>query len=288
MVTSKETNQNNEKNTSKKMVQKQWKSNLWKPVLVIGSMLVLMVGSVACSGKDNQENPITPTLSQGVTQSLTIIPTEKLEKEEITPQLTSGEKPTSSLSVTEQPEVTQSPKTVVTAEQALSLIQNEVDERIYTISLLNDYFMLDDGKLYHMFCISDETGDLEPLLLVEQESGIIKCYSLDGVLSDFSHFPLDNVEQNKPSSEEISKEEALKFLEEKGKEALGLTKNLSDYDEITYDDWTTTVNGISCYSINVLEQSNGKLRLRGTYYVAVDGSQVYRLNSETNEFILVE
>ena len=117
-------------------------------------MLVIMVGSVACSSKGKQENPITPTLSQSVTQALTITPTEKLEKEEITPQPTiSGENPTVLPSLTEQPEVTQVPKTVITAEQAFSIIRDEVDEKIYTISLLNDHLMLDDGKIYYMFCI---------------------------------------------------------------------------------------------------------------------------------------
>ena len=69
------------------------------------------------------------------------------------------------------------------------------------------------------------------------------------------------------------------------KEKLGLAKELSEYDEITYDDWTTIVNGVSCYSLNVFEQSNGKMRLRGTYYVSLDGSQLYKLDGETNEFV---
>ena len=223
---------------------------------------------------------VTPTLTMApdvqLDASVTPVPTITDEAE---PTKVSTPIPTKALTPTEEP------VNKLTAAEALTVLRKEIDEKIYTISMLNDHLMLGDGKEYYMFCVSDETGDLEPLLLVEKETGKIQCYTLEGVLSDFSGFPLDKVEAPEPSSSEISKERALELLKAVSKEKLGLAKELSEYNEITYDDWTTLVNGSTCYSLNVFELSNGKMRLRGTYYVSLDGKELYKLDGETNEFI---
>lgn len=221
---------------------------------------------------------LTPTMTPVVQPDASVTPVPTTEPDP-TKAATATQTPTKAPTPTEE-SVKQ-----VTAAEALTVLRKEIDETIYTISMLNDHLMLGDGKEYYMFCISDETGDLEPLLLVEKETGAIKCYTLEGVLSDFSGFPLDKVEKPEPSSSEISKEKALELLKAVSKEKLGLAKELSEYDEITYDDWTTMVNGNACYSLNVFELSNGKMRLRGTYYVSLDGSKLYKLDGETNEFI---
>lgn len=229
----------------------------------------------------------TPTLTPTVVPTLTMAPDVQLDASATPVPTTAEAEPTSAVTPipTKAPTPTEETVKKLTAAEALTVLREEIDEKIYTISMLNDHLMLGDGKEYYMFCISDATGDLEPLLLVEKETGDIKCYTLEGVLSEFSGFPLDKVETPEPSSSEISKERALELLKSLSKEKLGLAKELSEYDEITYDDWTTLVNGSTCYSLNVFELSNGKMRLRGTYYVSLDGKELYKLDGETNEFI---
>lgn len=226
----------------------------------------------------------TPTAAPTLTMTPVVQP-----EASATPIPTTEAEPTKAVTATQTPTKaptpTEEPIKQITAAEALTVLRKEIDETTYTISMLNDHLMLGDGKEYYMFCISDATGDLEPLLLVEKETGAIKCYTLEGVLSDFSGFPLDKVEKPEPSSSEISKERALELLKAVSKEKLGLAKELAEYDEVTYDEWTTMVNGSACYSLNVFELSNGKMRLRGTYYVSLDGSKLYKLDGETNEFI---
>ena len=67
-------------------------------------------------------------------------------------------------------------------------------------------------------------------------------------------------------------------------ERLGLAKAPSEY-EMTADDWTTMADGVECYGINFFEESGGKQRFRGTFYVALDGSAVYGKDDVTGEFI---
>ena len=267
---------------------------LVKILLVAGviAIIALLIGFYKQDKEKETGGIPTSTPTPTVVPTLTMTPIVQPEAS-ATPIPTTETEPTKV--VTQAPTPTQIPTTVptptkepakqITAAEALTVLRKEIDETTYTISMLNDHLMLGDGKEYYMFCISDATGDLEPLLLVEKETGVIKCYTLEGVLSDFSGFPLDKVETPESSSSEISRERALELLKKVSKEKLGLAKELSEYDEVTYDDWTTMVNGNACYSLNVFELSNGKMRLRGTYYVSLDGSKLYKLDGETNEFI---
>ena len=287
------------KKTTSRGKKKSTTSSDWliKILLVVGviAIIALLIGFY----KQDKEKEIgeipsstpTPTVAPTLTMAPVVQPDENVSA---TPVPNTQIEPTKAVTATQMP--TQTPTTAptpteepvkqITAAEALTVLRKEIDETTYTISMLNDHLMLGDGKEYYMFCISDATGDVEPLLLVEKETGVIQCYTLEGVLSDFSGFPLDKVETpEEPSSSEISKEKALELLKKVSKEKLGLAKELAEYDEITYDDWTTMVNGNTCYSLNVFELSNGKMRLRGTYYVSLDGSKLYKLDGETNEFI---
>ena len=275
------------KNTSRSRTaqKKSSSSDLFTKLLLVAgvvAIIALLIGFYKQDKEKETGGELTPT----VVPTLTLEPTEAPEAS-VTPVPTTEAEPTKEATPvpTKAPTPTEEPVKQVTAAEALTVLRKEIDEEIYTISMLNDHLMLGDGKEYYMFCISDETGDLEPLLLVQKETGEIKCYTLEGVLSDFSGFPLDNVEKPEPSTSEISKEKALELLKALSKETLGLAKELSEYDEITYDDWTTMVNGASCYSLNVFELSNGKMSFRGTYYVSLDGSKLYKLDGETNEFV---
>ena len=294
----KRTTSSAKKTTSRgKTKKKSTTSSDWliKLLLVVGviAIVALLIGFYK-QDKEKETGGIpsstpTPTAAPTLTMTPVVQPDANVS---VTPVPTAEAEPTKAVTATQTPTQTKAPTPTeelvkqITAAEALTVLRKEIDETTYTISMLNDHLMLGDGKEYYMFCISDATGDLEPLLLVEKETGVIKCYTLEGVLSDFSGFPLDKVETpEKPTTSEISKEKALELLKTVSKEKLGLAKELSEYDEVTYDDWTTMVNGNACYSLNVFELSNGKMRLRGTYYVSLDGSKLYKLDGETNEFI---
>ena len=45
------------------------------------------------------------------------------------------------------------------------------------------------------------------------------------------------------------------------------------------------IDGVDCFRINLSEFSNGKVRNRGEFYVSVDGTKCYYIDSDTNEFI---
>ena len=68
------------------------------------------------------------------------------------------------------------------------------------------------------------------------------------------------------------------------KEALHIAKEVKEYDA-EYGDELTLINGIDCYRINLSEVSNGKVRNRGEFYISVDGTKCYYINSDTNEFV---
>lgn len=296
----KRTTSSAKKTTSRgKTKKKSTTSSDWliKLLLVVGviAIVALLIGFYKQDKEKETGGIPSSTPTPTVAPTLTMTPVVQLDANvSVTPVPTAEAEPTKAVTATQAP--TQTPTKAptpteelvkqITAAEALTVLRKEIDETTYTISMLNDHLMLGDGKEYYMFCISDATGDLEPLLLVEKETGVIKCYTLEGVLSDFSGFPLDKVETpEKLTTSEISKEKALELLKTVSKEKLGLAKELSEYDEVTYDDWTTMVNGNACYSLNVFELSNGKMRLRGTYYVSLDGSKLYKLDGETNEFI---
>ena len=287
----KRTTSSAKKNTTRSKAKKKSSTAsdwLIKILLIAGviAIIALLIGFYKQDKEKETGGIPTATLTPTAAPTLTVAPTAQLDAS-TTPVPTTEAEPTKAetQAPTKAPTPTEEPAKKITAAEALTVLRKKIDEKVYTISMLNDHLMLGDGKEYYMFCISDATGDLEPLLLVEKETGEIKCYTLEGELSDFSGFPLDKVEKPQPSSSEISKERALELLKAVGKEKLGLAKELAEYDEVTYDDWTTMVEGNTCYSLNVFELSNGKMRLRGTYYVSLDGSKLYKLNGETNEFI---
>ena len=113
------------------------------------------------------------------------------------------------------------------------------------------------------------------------------CYDITGtagVVSPFTKFPLDKTETGSSGIETITEEEAKAVLTGYSKEKLGLAKEVSSY-EMEADAWTTTAEGKDCYGINLFEETEGKKRLRGTFYVALDGSAVYSREEITGEFI---
>ncbi|MCR5153479.1 MAG: hypothetical protein K6B75_01395 [Lachnospiraceae bacterium] len=68
-------------------------------------------------------------------------------------------------------------------------------------------------------------------------------------------------------------------------ENLGLSKPVDEYNA-DYDDSLTLVKGLNCYRINLSENSDGKIRNRGDFFISIDGENCYTV-SGTGEFVLI-
>lgn len=188
--------------------------------------------------------------------------------------------------VTGQPTATPTPtnEPVLSVEEARRMVEEKVELAEFRTELLDDHLMI-DGEEYYTFCVNDANGEtMEPLLIVEKKKGTLFCYDMSGVMSEFTKFPLDKTETGSTGVETISEEEARAVLAGYSKERLGLAMEVASY-EMEVDAWTTTADGRDCYGINLFEATNGKKRLRGTFYVAMDGSAVYSRDEITGEIV---
>lgn len=211
---------------------------------------------------------------------------------EITPELTNPAVPSTTVTPEVTIEPTAAPTTGITADNATAIVKQVVDMSVYKIELLNDHLNI-DGKEYYHFCISQDSKDIDPFLIVDKISGTIYCYSFSGVKSDFVKFPLDPVSNpgqdtgNQPTEEgNITVDRAYQILCSYPKESLGLAKNVAEYDA-EYDSELTLVKGSNCYRINLTEVSGGKIRNRGEYYISIDGEQCFTIDNDLNDFVLI-
>lgn len=198
--------------------------------------------------------------------------------------------PAPTQSVTKEPKATPTPVPTPTEEpvlsqtEALRIVNEIIQLENYSIELLDDHLMI-DGAEYYSFCVNNEKGEgMEPLLIVEKKEGTLLCYDMTGVVAPIAKFPLDKTETGSDGQEMLTVEEAKTLLAGFTAERLGLAKEPSAY-EMTADDWTTMADGAECYGINFFEETGGKQRFRGTFYVALDGSAVYGKDDVTGEFI---
>lgn len=198
--------------------------------------------------------------------------------------------PVPTQSATNAPQATATPVPTPTEEpvlsqtEALRIVNEIIQLENYSIELLDDHLMI-DGAEYYSFCVNNEKGEgLEPLLIVEKREGTLLCYDMSGVVAPIVKFPLDKTESGSNGQELLTVDEAKAKLMEFTAERLGLAKEPSAY-EMTADDWTTMADGVECYGINFFEETGGKQRFRGTFYVALDGSAVYGKDDVTGEFI---
>lgn len=274
---------------------------------IIKFLLVLIVAGIAITliifsqTKKPVETGGTPT---GV-------PSPSAAPTDIVAEITPGETQQPTITVTPNPEVTQPANPTVTtepensptpteppvsglsAEDAAAKIDQVVDRSVYTVQLLNDHLNI-DGRDYYHFCISQNSKDLDPFLIVDKQDGTIHCYSFQGVLSDFVKFPLDEVSnqdpneggENQTAEGNITVEQAYNVLCTYPKERLGLAKNVSEYDA-EYDSVLTLIKGSNCYRINLTEVSGGKVRNRGEYYISVDGTECFTIDNDLNDFVLI-
>ncbi len=190
---------------------------------------------------------------------------------------------------TTAPEVTEAAPTpteepMLSQTEAEKIVKSIIQLEKYSMELLDDHLMI-DGAEYYSFCVNDENGAaMEPLLIVEKKEGTLLCYDLSGVVAPIEKFPLDKTETGNEGVKTLSVEEAKKMISGYSGERLGLAKETSAYT-MTVDDWTTMADGVDCYGFNFFEESGGKQRFRGTFYVALDGSAVYSKDDITGEFV---
>lgn len=122
---------------------------------------------------------------------------------------------------------------------------------------------------------------IEPDVLVNKSDGKLLCFKEDGSTAPFSEHPL----YAEPSTEEtgFTKEDALSQLSRVSAEDLGLPAALSEYTAV-FDNWTTNIIGTDCYNINVYSYEGGRRTIIGQFYVAVDGSVMYKFDALLDDF----
>ncbi len=255
-------------------------------IIVVVIAVVLVIVLISKFSKENNGvetgNPTGSVAATGTVapEAPTDVPDEITKTPETTKPVTVAPKPTA----TPTPIPTPTEKPVLTETEAKKIATKIVQLDTYSIELLDDHLMI-DGAEYYVFCINDEKGtSMSPLLIVEKTEGALLCYDLSGVVAPIEKFPLDKTETGGGGEKPLTTEEAKKVLVGYSAAALGLAKEPSAY-EMTVDDWTTLVEGKECYGINLFETSDGKQRLRGTFYVVLDGSAVYSQDDVTGDFI---
>lgn len=76
-------------------------------------------------------------------------------------------------------------------------------------------------------------------------------------------------------------------MEELPKDKLDLPGNLSEYD-LQIEENTKQINGIECYIINAFSHTGNLNKSVGNYAVAVDGSIVFKIDTDTGNYIVVK
>lgn len=150
--------------------------------IILQGMVVGVLLLTACKNKEPQEN-ITPTPTETITETVTPSIT-------ITPTLAPTSTPIPSPSLDDSSS-TIDESTLLTQEDARSIIESKLDLNIYSINLLSKDVVVDQ-KQYFSFQVKANDKVITPSLVVNKVSGEIYCYNEDGSISDYSNFPLYN------------------------------------------------------------------------------------------------
>lgn len=172
-------------------------------------------------------------------------------------------------------------------KEAIQLIQDRIGERGYYFVLVKDSLAL-EGNTYYEFQISDGSGAIEPNVLVNVNNGELLCYKSDETTAPFSEHPLytqdgAGVESDTTDTAAYTREDALASLSKVPKKVLGLPSELSEYT-VNYDNWTTNIKGTDCYGVNVYSEKDGQRISMGVFYVATDGSVMYKFDAVLDDF----
>lgn len=209
------------------------------------------------------------------------------------PQETEAPEPTEAPTATPTPTPTNTPTPtptpVLNAAEAEKVVTEKVDTGIYSVQLINDSLQVGNGNYYQFGAIKDQEF-VYPFLVVSKADGSLHFYdSTEGTVFDFTKFPLKAEATPTPvptptPSGVLTAKEAYEVLCTYSKDALHIAKEVVEYDA-EYGDELTLIDGVDCYRINLSEFSNGKVRNRGEFYVSVDGTKCYYIDSNTNEFV---
>ena len=198
--------------------------------------------------------------------------------------------PTSAPQETETPTPTATVKKI-DAQEAQKKVEQAIGGE-YGIQLINDHLHLGDSEFY-LFCAVSGGQMLYPFLAVDASDGMVYGYDMSAdAIYELGEFPekqeQPSVTQAPENPGKLSAEEAYGVLCTYSKESLGIAKEVSAYN-VEYDSELTLVNGtVNCYRFNLSEvTSDGRVRNRGVFFVSVEGTKCYYIDSDTNEFVLV-
>lgn len=212
------------------------------------------------------------------------------KKEKDTDEVTITPTPTATPTATPTPDEQVPDETnTISEEDAIKNIQKVIGERGYTIELLDDKLIVGENE-YYEFQVSDSSAVIEPNIIVGKVSGELSCYYKDGTSGPFEDHPLftQTTPKQEETSDEFTKEDALAKLSKVSADTLNLPVPLSEYT-IIYDDWTTFVNGVECYGINVFAEAKDDEKINmGIYYVAIDGSVMFQFDSLSDNFVEIK
>ena len=259
--------------------RERWNRKLRGTVVFLAIALVLSI--TGCSNKKEKPTAVDDTLiTPGANNNLTPTPLPTPVAMTPAPGVTLTPTPEGTI----VPTPTDIPANELSEKEAEKLVLTQLDTKKYTIGLSDDHLNI-EGQSYYVYVVSDVDGILEPAIIVNKKNGTLYCYDVDGNVSDFVKFPLDNVEKVDQNGEEITEAQALSILKKLTKEKLSLVNNLSHYTVVA-DSWTTVVSGEDCYCFNVFE-GRAQDQLVGIYYVSTSGENVYRFEDESTEFIKI-
>ncbi len=253
-----------------------------KKILAIAGIAGVAAITVACMGENSGTNTSVPTQEVQFTQTPeptpTVVPTDSVT-------LTPTVEPTMEVTpeATKIPEATPTP--AISIEQAIEIIKGKVEQ--YDMQLINDHLQVGNHE-YYQFGAIDNQKFLYPFLVVDKGDGMIYFYdSNDQTVFDFTTFPIVQQASATPTPTKVEKkeltvEEAYQVLCTYSKENLKIAKGVKEYNA-EYGDELTLIDGNQCYRINLSEVSGGKVRNRGEFYISVDGTKCYYIDSDTKD-----
>ena len=310
-TTKNNTNKSGKTNSSAKGTRKKKKSSddtmKFLLVLVIAAIAIALIffsqskENLADSNPTATPTPVTAgtdvTENTPTPDGITSVPTETPEpgqdnREETpaatpTPQATNTPAPTATPTPTNTPTPTPTPALSVT--EAEKVVKDKVDTEVYDVQLVSENLVVGNGRYYQFGAIKNQEF-VYPFLVVSQADGSLHFYdSTEGTVFDFTKFPLKAEATPTPTvtpapSGVLTAKEAYEVLCTYSKDALHIAKEVKEYDA-EYGDELTFIDGVDCYRINLSEFSNGKVRNRGEFYISVDGTKCYYIDSDTNEFV---
>lgn len=150
-----------------------------KATLTVGLFSILLLNG--CSSHDKDTNVVT-------TPTVILTPTVTPENT-ITPSITIVPSSTAAPTTSNADNTATNEAGLLTAEDAQYLIEEKVDMKVYTVTLLADNVSV-DGEDYYSFVVKKKNVAIEPVLVVNKVSGTVSCFEADGTISDYSNFPL--------------------------------------------------------------------------------------------------